>query len=117
MFTDHRPAVLPLDLLPRARRGAARNRHRPARIHRRRTADAVGPGVEATAVAGALPSRDRTRVAHPEDPRSRRGAGPRRHRRGRWHMSTREVEAFTHRFLPAHTAGALTLAVAARHRR
>lgn len=24
-------------------------------------------------------------------------------------MSTRRVEAFTHRFIPAHTAGALTL--------
>ena len=60
---DHRPAVLPLDLLPRAGRGAVRDRHRSAGVHDRRAAARAGPAAAAAAVAGTAAGGDRGHAA------------------------------------------------------
>ena len=56
---DSRPAVLQVDLLPRTRRGAVRDRHRCPRLRGGRAAARAGPQPQAAAVAGAQPSADR----------------------------------------------------------
>ena len=69
---DPGPAVLQVDLLPRARRGAVRDRHRRARLRRRRAAARAGAPPQAAAVAGAQPRADRRRPAAAAARRRRR---------------------------------------------
>ena len=65
VLADHRPPLLPLDLLPRARRRPVRDRRRRPRLHRRRPARGArvegDPAAEARAAPRARSSRSSRR--------------------------------------------------------
>src|SRR3954452_11248552 len=59
LLADHRPPLLPLDLLPRARRRPLRDRRRRPRLHRRRAARGARLEGHPAAAARAAPRADR----------------------------------------------------------
>ncbi len=58
-----RPQLLPLGLFPRAGRRAVRDRHRRARLFRRRAGGGLGRGLEAPGLPRAAPGRNRAGAA------------------------------------------------------